>query len=741
MIFRSTHSLLAFTGLVGIALFAAGCERIGLRRATTEEPNTVRRAPVTGLGPAALKLQPPQKGAHRILLDERARARLRESAAANSEAFQNVKARAEAALEKPIGSGYQGFEWGDAIANLGILFHATNDARYATGAVRYVRALLDDREKVGDGKGGPSVVSHDSGYGIRTFGAYAALGYDWLRAVPEFDATLKKRTLERLDQWLSWYAEKGYLKDKPIANYYWGYFTALSFTGLAAAGESEIGDRYLQKARDELSKSVLPAFRDDLVGGGWPEGWQYGEYTGMEVALVARAFKTGAGIDVAPKLPWLGETVTHHVHALLPDERSVYDGGTWGEHPAKPSGLALSAITVALEGVDDARVAEARWLTAHAIQPPKREQAWVTLLAERVGVAERAPRNDAQKSLHLKGQGLTFARSDWTPNAVWTSFQAGPRLAEDHQHADQGHFVFVRGADGLLVDGGGSEGSATINHNTLLIDDGGEIQNYPPNQGVFGKNRVKTLGFADDGHAVVAVGDIGEAYAPACSRQGCEKRSVEKLLRTFVYVRPALLVISDRIKLKEGAYAASFAAHLTVNPTLGGSTASAIVGASRVDVRVIEPREAELIARKEPTASGDGPHRSNQPWGPMWRLEVRSPRGEKERRFLHVITASEAQATPPPVTQLSGDGLGGAAVSSDGRRTAVLFAEERGEGRVALGEQSEHVVVAGLTPGRRYQLRVDAGGGCTLHLRASADGTPASAAGSLRTSADACVKK
>lgn len=740
MTFPSPRSALAFGTLLGASFFALGCERIGLRRSTAEEPSTARRAPVTGLGPAALKLEAPRTGAFRILLDERALTRLRESAAANSEAFQNVKARAEAALEKPIGSGYQGFEWGDAIANLSIAYHATNDARYAAGALRYQRALLDDRETVGDGKGGPTVVSHDSGYGIRTFGAYAALAYDWLRAVPEFDAALKQRTLERLDQWLSWYAEKGYLKDKPIANYYWGYFTALSFTGLAAAGESPIGDRALQKARDELSNNVLPAFRDELAGGGWPEGWQYGEYTGMEVAFVARAFKTGAGIDVAPKLPWLGDTVTHHVHALLPDERSVYDGGTWGEHPAKPSGLALAAIQVALEGVDDARVAEARWLTAHAIKPPKREQAWVTLLADRVGVAERAPRNDAQKSLHLKGQGLSFARSDWTPNAVWTAFQAGPRIAEDHQHADQGHFVFARGADGLLVDGGGSEGSATINHNTLLIDDGGDIQNYPPNQGVFAKNRTQTRGFADDGSVVSIVGDIGEAYAPACSRQGCEKRSVEQLLRTFVYVRPSTLVISDRIKLKSGDYGAAWAAHLTVNPTLGESTASAVVGASRVDVRVIEPSEAELVAPKEPTPSGEGPHRMNQPWGPMWRLEVRSPRGEKERRFLNVITAGEAQAGAPRVARLSGDGLSGAAVHTDGRRTAVLFAEERGEGKVTLGEKSELVVIAGLTPGRRYQVRVDPSGACTLHL-SGGDGPSANAAGTLRTNADACVRK
>ena len=79
------------------------------------------------------------------------------------------------------------------------------------------------------------------------------------------------------------------------------------------------------------------------------------------------------------------------MHALLPDEQTVYDGGTWGEHPARPSGVALAALSIALEGVDDARAADARWLmTAHALPPLKREQAWLGLLADRPG-AEREP--------------------------------------------------------------------------------------------------------------------------------------------------------------------------------------------------------------------------------------------------------------------------------------------------------------------------------------------------------------
>jgi len=738
----STTSVLAAL-LVTVLAGAFACERFGLRRSATNERAAARYPAVSGLGPAELKLASPPSDAHRILLDQRALTRLRESARLGTPAFQYVSLRADEALAKPLDSGYQGFEWADCVASLALAWHATGEPRYATAAIGYLRALLDDRFVVGDAKGGKDVVSYDSGYGIRTFGAYSALGYDWLRGAPGMDAALRARILERLEQWLGWYEKNGYLRDRPTANYYWGYLTALSFAGLAASGESTAADAWLGRARDELSTNVLPTFREELRGGGWPEGWQYGEYTTMEVALVAEAFRTGARIDIAGNLPWLAQTVTHHVHALLPDERSVYDGGTWGEHPARPSALALAAISVALEGVDDARAADARWMIAHALPPLRREQAWVGLLADRPGEKTRSPRVGAPTSLHLPGQGLTFARSDWSKAAVFTSFQAGARLAEDHQDADQGHFELARGADVLLVDGGGSEGSATINHNTLLVDDGGRHMNYPPNQGVWGKNNVKTTRFGDDGLVVVAVGDIGEAYAPSCAREGCGKRSVERLIRTLVYVRPSLLVVHDSVALERSDFAVTWAAHVTRSPTVAGNLASAVVGASRVDVRTLEPRDARPIARREPTPSGEGSHRLNQPWGPMWRIEIESPRDERERVFLHFITVGPADSPPPPSQGIAGTGLQGAAGRVDGRRSVVLFAGPDGEGRVALGGPADLVAIAGLVPGKRYRVAFDAGGSCTLHLSPSqnARDPAATSGGALRVSATQCGAK
>ncbi|HEX6766301.1 MAG TPA: alginate lyase family protein, partial [Polyangiaceae bacterium] len=412
------------------------CERY-LRHREPHEETRKRYTPMTGLGPDKLELARTTDGNYRLLLDAPALERLRASARLETPAFRYALARADEAAQKDLESGYQGFEWADAVASASLAWHATGDARHASTALRYLRALLDDRFAVGDGKGGPNVVRFDSGYGIRTFGAYAALGYDWLRGAPGMDAALRTRILTRLDEWLGWYEKEGYLRDRPTANYYWGYLTTLSFAGLAAAGDSPAGDRFLGRAREELSENALPALREELRGGGWPEGDQYGQYTTLEIALVSRAFAQ-AGVDVPGKFPWLAETVTEQVHALLPDEKTVYDGGTWGEHPARASGLAMTALSIALEGVNDNRAAEARWMTAHALPPLRREQAWVGLLADRPGAPERSPRAGGTTSLHVPGMGLTFARSSFAPTAVWTSFQAGPRLAEDHQDADQG---------------------------------------------------------------------------------------------------------------------------------------------------------------------------------------------------------------------------------------------------------------------------------------------------------------
>jgi hypothetical protein len=396
---------------------------------------------------------------------------------------------------------------------------------------------------------------------------------------------------------------------------------------------------------------------------------------------------------------------------------------------------------VALEADEPVRAAQARWLVGHVLPPLHREQAWVGLLADHAAESSADPRVTAPRSLHLAGQGLTFARSDWSKSAVWTSFQAGPPISEDHQDADQGHIEIWRGSDALLVDGGDSEGSATSNHNTLLVDDGGRHENYSPNQGVWGYG-VKTTRFEDDGAVVVAVGDLGEAYAPSCAADGCKQRSVERWVRTVVYVRPSVLVVHDDLLLERETYGAVWAAHVTTPPVLAGDLASAVVGRSRVDVRTLAPVNAEQTALHEPTPSGEGSHRLNHPWGPMWRIEIASPRGAREREFLQLVTVDAADAAPPPARRIAGVGLRGAEGRVAGRRMLVLFSDPSGpkERAIVLGGGADLVVVAGLEPGKGYEVIVDPRAACTMRVRPSADpaATRPGAGGFLRANVASC---
>jgi len=724
-----------------LGLFGAAGLRCAAKSAFHERPKAAE-APLAAIpvGPERLQLRRVDGGTNRLILDDKAKAALRESAQNQTDTWKQAAARCEIVATKPIAPGYQAFDWANALATLSLCWHASGDERFAAAALAYLNALIDDRYKVGDGKGGEHVVHHDSGYGIRTFGAYSALGYDWLRKAPGMTPELKQRIISRLDAWLRWYGEKGYLRDKPISNYFWGYLTTLSFAGLAFHGETPAAESWLAGSRELFSKRVLPVFKAKLRGGNWPEGWQYGEYTAAEVALVVEAYKTAAGVDLLRDLPWLAETVPHHVHALVPGRGSVYDGGTWGSHPAKPSAMAMHAVALALEDANPRRASEARWLVRNALPPIERDRIWLALLADRVGAPLADPRNRAQTSLHVPGSGLSFMRNDWSEHAVWASFQAGPRLAEDHQHKDEGHFELWRGSDGLLVDGGGSEGDATINHNTILIDDASRVMTYTPNQGVFGKN-TKTTRFADDGDVLVVTGDIADAYAPVCVRDGCTDRAVEKLTRTLVYVRPAVLIIHDDIVLEQEGDGTIWTAHVTTPPSIAGALVSATVGSSRVDIRTLLPDGAGIEARKEPTPSGEGVHRQNQPWGPMWRIEVSAPRGNKQRTFLHFITTDQATGRAPNARKLLGSGLVGARATLAGKDIAVVFAENPNGGTVALSAGVSWLRVVGLTPSKRYSVAINPQKDCTLELQKSdRQGLEASSAGVLKVRIDNCGK-
>src|SRR5258705_24169 len=121
-----------------------------------------------------------------------------------------------------------------------------------------------------------------------------------------------------------------------------------------------------------------------------------------------------------------------------------------------------------------------------------------------------------------------------------------------------------------------------------------------------------------------------------------------------------------------------------------------------------------------PAAGGGGPSRRNEPWGPVWRLEVTSPRGKTSRRFLHLITADGANDPPRQVAPIAGNGLSGAVLDD----AAILLAEDESGGDALLGGGVRSVAITALRPSARYRLQtgVAPGGCCSLSVTRSPDG-------------------
>src|SRR5689334_15778539 len=80
--------------------------------------------------------------------------------------------------------GWQGFEFVTTLSGCLVSYAASGNADDLQTALKYFSVLLDDYQQVGDGAGGDNVVSHDSGYAMRTFAPYSAIAYDWLHDAP-----------------------------------------------------------------------------------------------------------------------------------------------------------------------------------------------------------------------------------------------------------------------------------------------------------------------------------------------------------------------------------------------------------------------------------------------------------------------------------------------------------------------------------------------------------------------------
>src|SRR6185312_4916685 len=195
---RMTPRTAAVAGVSAVVLVACMQPEMWPGPKGTPTPAQPAAPAASVAAPVAVDVERPHGSHPRILATPDRLAGLRGLRDAGAPAWRQLAAHCDEVVKAPIDSGYEAWDWVNASLDLALCGAVTARPDYQRASLQYFRALLDDRNKVGDGAGGDDVVHHDDGYSIRTRGCYGAIAFDWLHDAPGMTAELRKHAIDRL---------------------------------------------------------------------------------------------------------------------------------------------------------------------------------------------------------------------------------------------------------------------------------------------------------------------------------------------------------------------------------------------------------------------------------------------------------------------------------------------------------------------------------------------------------------
>jgi len=608
-----------------------------------------------------------------------------------------ARARCQAARTNPgeySSGGWQGFEFVTTLSSCLVAWKTSKDSDDLATAIKYWKVLLDDYHEVGDGAGGDDVVSHDSGYAMRTFAPYSALAYDWLHDAPGVDAALLSHARDRFAAWMTWYPEHGYLPHMPGANYQAGWLFAATLIAIAEGGEAgATGDAHWATVRDTLwGKDMKPALAADgvLAGGDWPEGWAYGSLSVAEYALAARALADN-GLEAPGAGDWADGLAQRFRHALTPATRRMFVGGDTDVHEPNmaPASGPLIAV-IAGPASEESRSWAAKWRSELDVED---ENPLFDALASARQVAAKDFPADAPRHHRANGSGSFYLRSDWSPAATWSVLGCTHRVVADHQHNDAGNWVLTRGADDLVVDPSPYGSLSTLSSNAPAVDSDVLPSGYSPSQGDWGETTDFAWARQLESGTAVARCEYSDQF-----RFDEKPSDVVTAIRDFVWVPVAgnvTLVVVDRVVTGSAERSLHLRVRTPTTLSLEGDVVRGSVGTSDLFVRRLEPESGQASVREMPKASEcDASQRdrcdgSRLDAGMEYLLDVPGP----VAHAVHVIDAIESGATAPTARWEEGDGYRSVSFERAGKGVVVVTSDA--DGAVAPGDSFGYRAAAG----------------------------------------------
>lgn len=535
--------------------------------------------------------------------------------------------------------------------------------------------------------------------------AQLAVTRDWCD--PALDASQKQWLEDTITARTDWYLTAqgiGVFEDD-MPN----VWASVALAGLALKGTAADGkaDTYLTAADDKWKKVLLPAYA--YAGDWWAEGFTYVQPSLGGMAFYALGWSTATDEDIFA----LGKTqyndlwngyIAFHAYAMRPDYKYVYIGDT---ADAKQSIELFSRYLIdMLTTGTGSPLGQALSLEIKDHSQPFYDYGGadgylIPLFYDASKDASATPRSSLPTARwHGKGSNdVAVLRSGWGPDDTFIYLSCGD-LISTHGHYEAGSFQIFRrsilsGSDGYYdsfdTDHWANYYSQhSVHANTLAIyqpgeyfptlqalndpsqnvNDGGQRNLRRNQQGTAFPNPdldtylqhkttelkletgdLKTFEHADC-HDYVAC-DVTAAYdSPGFETNG-NTAKVSEVTRQFIFLRPEVLVVFDRIESTDPSYDKRFLLHGLSAPEVAGNTFTVTNGPGRLIGQTLLPADADMTVIDNFTVEGKPhpPFQGGNESGAGTRLEV-SPKQESARDyFLHVLDATDpSKSAPLPAT-------------------------------------------------------------------------------------------
>jgi uncharacterized membrane protein len=366
----------------------------------------------------------------------------------------------------------------------------------------------------------------------------------------------------------------GWSVNNPGNNYQYSFLEATMSWALISGNASWISFLQTQKL------PPLKAYFAALPGGGSLEGTGYGT-AHMRLFTVYKLWKDSTGEDLANFSSHATDTIPYWVHATVPTLDRFAGFGDQSRVSEPTLYDYQRRVVIQARQLSNSPLAQALaawWLNNISI---RQMSSSFNRRYDLLGAGDPTTPAPAQLQYHATGVGQIFARTDWTPNAMWVAFIAGT-YNESHAHQEQGGFTLFSQQDWQAVSeniwthSGIQQGTET--NNVLRFERSGAI--IPQREG----SSKPTLSYTPGaGGAFSATANVTPIYAG--------NTAVSNWTRKVDFVGRKLTV-TDNFALGSNT-TATFQVNTPTQPTVSGN----VITAGGIQIRVLSPANPTITLK------------------------------------------------------------------------------------------------------------------------------------------------